>query len=914
MYLKYYGLNLKPFEINPDPRFLWLGGHHKEALGALTYGILEDKGFLSLTGDTGTGKTTLVNALEKSLGDNIIFGKISDPSLEESDFLKMIADALEMNKKFSSKGTFLIHLKHFLNDAHTNNKEVVLVIEEAQRLNEERLEQIRLLSNIGRSDKNLLTIIFVGQNGFIDTLNKNEALKQRVTIIHKIKPLQDAEAGEYIRHRLKKAGSDKKIFSSSAIREICSFSEGNPRLINIICDLALLTGCEKKVKFIKSKIIRECADILRLSHQSVKDEIEKEKAIANSIYENIANGIRAITTERRVPHFASAALIILVFVFGFYFYFSDYGDSSMNTQTYSENSLRDFNNPKSNTLLQNSDKIVKFQGDSASSKIKLLDFNAPKTEEDIQFDKLESEYENIQADLMELKNTQKRVAELENAAAKREQLITQGEQKITQLTTELDQEKKSKELLQAELSSKVASVAELKEKLEISDSNALKFEDEINYKTKEVAQLHDQIQDLEAQKNSSENQLAVLQTEYKKLQSDLTEWKSTQERVAELENAAVKREQLLSQSDQKITQLSTELEQEKKSIEMLQAELSARVASMSELKEKLETSESNAVKFGDDVEKRTEEITELQNQKQDLEAQKNSAETQLAQLQSEYDKIQVSLNELKSTQERVVELENAAVKREQLLSQSEQMLADLTNELKQERKNKELLQAELSAKVASMSELKEKLETSESNADKFGDDVEKRTEEITKLQKQMQDLEAQKNSSETQLAALQTEYNKLQADLMELKSTQERIAELENVSLQREQLLSQSEQKLAELGNELEQEKKSNVLLQAELSSKVASIAELQEKLETTNSNSLKFENEIEKSKQEIKELQSELMKFEVQKASPEPSTVMVEVQEKLPTESIAIESETESPNPTDIIDWIIKKKSIEKN
>jgi general secretion pathway protein A len=792
MYLKYYGLKLKPFEINPDPRFLWLGGHHKEALGALTYGILEDKGFLSLTGDTGTGKTTLVNALEKSLGDNIIFGKISDPSLEESDFLKMIADALEMNKKFSSKGTFLIHLKHFLNDAHADNKEVVLVIEEAQRLNEERLEQIRLLSNIGRSDKNLLTIIFVGQNEFIKTLNENEALKQRVTIIHKIKPLQDAEAGKYIRHRLKEAGSDKKIFCSSAIREIFSFSEGNPRLINIICDLALLTGCEKKVKFIKSKIVRECADILRLSHQSGKDEIEKEKAIANTIYENITNGVRAITTERRIPHLASAALILLVFVFGFYFYLSDYGDSSINTKTYSENSLRGLNNPKSNTLLQNSDKIVKFQGDSASSKIKLLDFNTPKAEEDIQFDKLESEYENIQADLMELKNTQKRVAELENAAVKREQLLSQSEQKITQLTTALDQEKKSKELLQTELSSKVASVAELKEKLETSESNAVKFGDDVEKRTEEITKLQNQMQDLEAEKNSSETQLAVLQTKYNKLQSDLKELKSTQERVAELENAAVKREQLITQSEQKITQLSAELEQEKKSNEMLQAELSAKVASVSELKEKLETSESNAVKFGDDVEKRTEEITKLQNQ--------------------------------------------------------------------------------------------------------------------------MQDLETQKNSSETQLAVLQTEYNKLQADLMELKSTQERIAELENVSLQRERLLSQSEQKLTSLASLLEQEKKNNELLQAELSSKVASITELQEKLETSNSNSLKFENEVEKSKQEIKELQSQLMKFEVQKASPESSEVIVEAPEKLPTESIAIESETKSPNPTDIIDWIIKKKSIKKN
>ena len=268
MYLNYYNLSLKPFEISPDPKFLWRGEKHKEAFSALKYGILENKGFMTLTGDVGTGKTTIVNALANSLGDNIIFAQISDPSLEALDFFNMTADGLEMNKKFSTKGDFLGHLSHFLNNAYVNNKEVVLIIEEAQRLNQELLEQVRLLSNIERPDKKLINIIFVGQIEFNNILKKNKALRQRITIIYNIEPLTDFETEKYIIHRLKVAGSEERIFSQGAIREIFSFSEGNPRLINIICDLALLTGYAQELKIIEPEIIKECAANFQLPNQT----------------------------------------------------------------------------------------------------------------------------------------------------------------------------------------------------------------------------------------------------------------------------------------------------------------------------------------------------------------------------------------------------------------------------------------------------------------------------------------------------------------------------------------------------------------------------------------------------------------------------------------------------------------------
>ena len=258
MYLKHYNLTSKPFEINPDPKFLWLGKKHKEALAAMKYGILHNKGFISLTGNVGTGKTTLVNTLANSLGDNIIFAQVPDPFLEQLDFFNLVADAFGMNKKFSTKGDFFIHLRHFLNHAYDHQQEVVLVIEEAQRFDQERLEEVRLISNIEKPDKKLINIVFVGQNEFNSILKKNKSLRQRVAIIHNIEPLQEIETEQYVLHRLKIAGSEKKIFSPEAVREIYSFSEGNPRLINIICDSALSTGYAKEVKIIEPEIIREC--------------------------------------------------------------------------------------------------------------------------------------------------------------------------------------------------------------------------------------------------------------------------------------------------------------------------------------------------------------------------------------------------------------------------------------------------------------------------------------------------------------------------------------------------------------------------------------------------------------------------------------------------------------------------------
>ena len=275
MYLDFYQLHLKPFQISTDPRFLWLGEKHQEALAVLKYGLLDNKGFLLLTGDVGTGKTTLLNALIDSLGDDVLVAMVADPGLAKIDFFNFVTDSFGLNTRFRSKGEFLIFLKNYLIDLNQQNKQALLIIDECQHLNQKMLEEVRLLSNIEKASTKLINIFFVGQNEFnkIILSPHNRAIRQRITINYNISSLSEAETSEYIRFRLGVAGSDKPIFTSAAIQEVYKFSNGYPRLINIICDQALLTGFVKEKKHIDEKIVAECADELK---------IEPGKTIAES--------------------------------------------------------------------------------------------------------------------------------------------------------------------------------------------------------------------------------------------------------------------------------------------------------------------------------------------------------------------------------------------------------------------------------------------------------------------------------------------------------------------------------------------------------------------------------------------------------------------------------------------------------
>ena len=269
MYLDYYQLKLKPFQITADPKFLWLGEKHKEALATLRYGIVDNRGFLLLTGEVGTGKTILINRLTTLLDMDTVVATLPDPDLDSMDFYNLLADGLQMKRTFDSKGAFLIHLRDFLHQSYVDQKQVLLIIDEAQRLNHRLMEDIRVLSNIELHDRKLINIFFVGQQEFNSILMtpQNRALSQRITVRYHIDPLNQDETSEYVAHRLKIAGRAQPIFNKAALKEIFYFSDGIPRLINIISDHALLTGYSGNLKRIDGPTIKECAEELRIPIQ-----------------------------------------------------------------------------------------------------------------------------------------------------------------------------------------------------------------------------------------------------------------------------------------------------------------------------------------------------------------------------------------------------------------------------------------------------------------------------------------------------------------------------------------------------------------------------------------------------------------------------------------------------------------------
>jgi general secretion pathway protein A len=278
MYLEYYQLVQKPFQINTDPSFLWFGEKQKEALATLKYGIQENKSFLLLTGDVGVGKTTIVRALLKGLTENELAVVIHDPIMEPLDFFNYVAKSFGLPGDFKTKGTFLDAFGDFLNNSYYQGKRVLLIIDECQLLSSSLLSEIRLFLNFENKGNTLINVFFIGQLEFNDILllPENKATRQRIAINYTILPLSLKETEKYIEHRLAVAGTNRKIFQDNAIREIYNFSKGFPRLINIIADRALLTGYINSDKLIKKGIIKECASELDLSLIS-KATVHKKK-------------------------------------------------------------------------------------------------------------------------------------------------------------------------------------------------------------------------------------------------------------------------------------------------------------------------------------------------------------------------------------------------------------------------------------------------------------------------------------------------------------------------------------------------------------------------------------------------------------------------------------------------------------
>jgi len=327
MYLNHFNLREKPFNISPDFRFLWLSEKHKEGLATLKYGIMEEKGFLLLTGEVGTGKTLLIKSFTKISDIETLIATIPDPDLDNMDFFKLLAEEFKMDKPFASKGEFLVQFKKFLLESYGSDKKVLVIIDEAQRLNSELLEQIRLLSNIEMDHRKLINIFLVGQNEFKPMLmeEKNKAMRQRIAVSYQLEPLTADETAEYIDHRLKLAGAVDEIFKPEAVREVFSLSRGYPRLINIICDYALMDGYSAGLKKIDVDVIKKCGKELQISigiDKTLKEKADQHQRVRP--LEDAAGRERPQTSIR----FGFAFIIVLLLGFVGYQVYGSFSEKS----------------------------------------------------------------------------------------------------------------------------------------------------------------------------------------------------------------------------------------------------------------------------------------------------------------------------------------------------------------------------------------------------------------------------------------------------------------------------------------------------------------------------------------------------------------------------------------------------------
>jgi general secretion pathway protein A len=308
MYLQFYGLRDIPFSLTPDPRFLYFTAGHREVMANLSYGIQHGKGLIVATGEVGTGKTTMLRAMLTRLDRSVLSSYIFNPGLTVPEFYQRLSADFNLGQ-YSSKSDALMKLGRLLMMRHSRGLRTVLIIDEAQGLSRELLEEVRLLLNFETYTEKQLQVILVGQPELRQLLNSPDLrqLKQRVSLRCEIEPLKADEISPYIRARLKIAGATRlHLFTAGAVALIHRASEGIPRLVNNICDNALLTGYAINAKTITAEIVAEVVESLDLLQPMIEDDPREVMAaslpplpVVNEQVEE--NWIEEATRQRRSP-------------------------------------------------------------------------------------------------------------------------------------------------------------------------------------------------------------------------------------------------------------------------------------------------------------------------------------------------------------------------------------------------------------------------------------------------------------------------------------------------------------------------------------------------------------------------------------------------------------------------------------
>ena len=264
MYTSFFGLQEKPFAITPDPRYLYLSERHAEALAHLLYGINEAGGFIQLTGEVGTGKTTVIRSLLEQLPGHAEVALILNPRITPPEFLLTICEELHLQVPAEGRNStkaLMDLLGHYLLEAHARGRRVVLIVDEAQNLSFETLEQVRLLTNLETATTKLLQIILIGQEELRALLEQPDLrqLAQRVTGRYHLSPLGTDESAGYVKHRMRVAGATAEAFTPGALREIYRLSNGIPRVINVVSDRALLGAFTREEHRVGASYVRQAA-------------------------------------------------------------------------------------------------------------------------------------------------------------------------------------------------------------------------------------------------------------------------------------------------------------------------------------------------------------------------------------------------------------------------------------------------------------------------------------------------------------------------------------------------------------------------------------------------------------------------------------------------------------------------------
>ena len=320
MYLDYYKISENPFFRNSrDKTSLWLGGNLPQIFSIIEQAIVEKTGVVFLAGDAGTGKSTVIKMITDVLENRFIIATLSNPDLTGLDFFNVLSIKLGFDKEFKSKSAFLVHLRNFLRNSHSINKNILLIISQAERLKLELFEELALLADIELNDKKMISILLVGVKGWMEEPTQKNAIKisNKTSVKCNLDPLNQADTASYIAYCLSSVGTQKKVFNEEAIQQIFSFSKGNLNLINTICDRALRKGYSYRKKKINPAIIKECKKEIQQKIQIDEDveprgEPVSEKTIKEK--ESIITGFSA--GPRRWLWFK--ALLVILFLFSSY--------------------------------------------------------------------------------------------------------------------------------------------------------------------------------------------------------------------------------------------------------------------------------------------------------------------------------------------------------------------------------------------------------------------------------------------------------------------------------------------------------------------------------------------------------------------------------------------------------------------